>query len=183
MITRFLIPSALIVAATLLFFSLTSPAWDTANVLKQQKADIATALLNAKELQKTQKALQDQRNAIGEEATNRLEKLLPDGKIDNVQLIIDINSKAIGYGQNMALRNIKMRTDDAGTNATIGPKTKKYGTATLNFSVSGPYESMKSFVNDLETSLRLIDITALSFSGADKNSYEYNFEIKTYWLK
>lgn len=180
MTTRLIIPSALIIAAIALFLSLTSPAWETTATLQQRKADLDAALVNAEEIKKTQKQLQGQRNSIGDENEKRLEKLLPDGKIDNIQLIIDINSQATKYA--MELRNIKMRTDDM-MGASIGPKTKKYGVATLNFNVTGPYQSMKSFVNDLEQSLRLIDITSLSFSSADKDSYEYNFEIKTYWLK
>jgi len=182
MFTRLLIPIALVIAAIALFISLTSPAMDTLSKKQDDKKKIDAALVSAEKVKSLQNRLVAQKNAISPEKVERLNKLLPD-EIDNVQLIIDVNNIALKYGPSMALRNIKVRTDDGTTNGKIGPNTKKYGTVILNFTVTGPYSALKQFLNDLETSLRLIDVTGLTFTAGEKDSYEYNFEIKTYWLK
>ena len=107
----------------------------------------------------------------------RLKKFLPDS-IDNVRLIIDINEIASANG--MTIRNISIKRSG---DSDIGPDSRPYGVATLGFSISGPYQTFKNFLAALETSLRLIDVTSLSFSAGDKDQYEYNFEVRSYWLK
>lgn len=182
MITRLLIPVALIIAAIALFFGLTSPEWSTVQNKQAEKKGIDEALVSAQKVKKMQDSLLAQVHATDATTLERLNKLLPDGTPDNVQLIIDVNNIALKYGPNMALRNIKVRIDNGTATGKIGPNNKKYGTAVMNFSVTGPYTALKGFLNDLETSLRLIDVTGLSFVASDKDTYEYNFEIKTYWL-
>ncbi|MFA6006809.1 MAG: type 4a pilus biogenesis protein PilO [Candidatus Paceibacterota bacterium] len=182
MITRLVIPIALVIAAIALFFALTQPAMGVLQTKQEEKKTIDDALDNAKKIKKIQDNLLAAKQAIPSDKIDNLNKLLPD-TIDNVQLIIDVNNIALKYGSNMALRNIKVRTDDGMTGGKIGPNTKKYGTVFLNFTVTGPYSALKQFLNDLEVSLRLIDITGLTFTAGEKESYEYNFEIKTYWLK
>jgi hypothetical protein len=66
---------------------------------------------------------------------------------------------------------------------TIGPDTRSFGIATLGFSVTASYKTFKNFLGDLERSLRIIDVKTLSFSAGDKDQYEYNLEINSYWLK
>jgi hypothetical protein len=41
---------------------------------------------------------------------------------------------------------------------------------------------MLSFLQDLEHSLRLIDVESLSFSAAPGDNNTYAFTIRTYWL-
>jgi len=182
MTTKFLIPIALIIAAIALFFALTQPAMMTLS----ERQSVLTAAIEARDtaelVKDVQKELSEVRGRLDQNKLKDLSKLLPDG-IDNVQLIIDINKMAIGHGAGMVLRNIKVGTDDGMTGGKVGPNTKKYGTVTLSFSATGSYDALKGFVNDLETSLRLIDISALSFTAGEQDSYEYNFEVKTYWLK
>jgi len=182
MITRVVIPIALVIAAIALFFGLTEPAWTKLQAKQAEKESIDQALISAEKVKKRQEILLAEKRGIDPQKIEALNKLLPDGTPDNVQLIIDVNNIALKYGPSMALRNIKVRTDDGTTGGKIGPNNKKFGTVIMNFSVTGPYASLKGFLNDLELSLRLIDVTGLSFASADKDSYEYNFEVKTYWL-
>lgn len=180
MISRLLIPLGLIVAAVALFFALTQPMMRTLEVTQAAEADRQTALKNAAELKKIGGDLLGKYNAIPPEQKARLDTLVPN-EPDNVQLIIDINNMASKYG--MALRNIKVQTDEAATGTKLGPQSKKYGTIRLGFSVSGPYKALRLFLAELESSLRLIDVNTLSFTTSEKDANEYVFEIKTYWLK
>jgi len=57
------------------------------------------------------------------------------------------------------------------------------GSVDLSFSVSSSYETFLTFLRDLERSLRLVDITKLSFNAASSDSYDFNVTIRTYWLR
>jgi Tfp pilus assembly protein PilO len=113
----------------------------------------------------------------------RLDELLPD-HVDNIQLIIDVNGVAKKNG--MAIKNVKVTTGDSGDSvdrqAVIAPDSR-LGAMILSFSVTGTYSAYKKFIADLATSLRLIDISSVSFSTDEKGIYTYNVSLKTYWLK
>lgn len=116
-------------------------------------------------------------NNFTDEERSTINKLLPDS-IDNVTLVIDIDDIASKYS--MKIRNLDLKTERAGEGEA---SNNAYGVATLRFAVSAPYERFSSFLNDLEDSLRIMDISSLSFNSSDKDVNEYNVELKTYWLK
>ena len=160
-----------------LFFIKTSPVLDSVVAIEKTRVQLAEAEKSNEEFQELLK----QKNIVFSQMDNTkrvlLNKLIPDS-IDNVKLIIDINQIASENG--MTIRNISIKGNDT---SAIGPDTRPYGVATLGFSVSGPYETFVKFLGALEMSLRLIDVTSLSFSAGDKNQYEYNLEVQSYWLK
>ena len=74
-----------------------------------------------------------------------------------------------------------------------GDNNKEYGEWDLRFSTEGTYSDFLSFLNDLESNLRIVDISSIAFSsdtsssvvlGKPKpaDSYRYSFNIKTYWM-
>lgn len=155
------------------------PLFGEINVLSTEKTSLDKALNDSKGLVKTVSDKEVLYNNLSEEGKSRLNKLLPDS-IDNVKLIIDIDNIASKY--RLKIRNIDIKT---GATGEFGGSdlNKPYGIASLRFSVTAPYDSFKLFLNDLEDSLRLVDITSLSFNSGDKNLNEYKIELKTYWLK
>lgn len=155
----------------------TSPILDRISKEKIENLAYSNAEKSSEQYQELLKAKNAVFNQIDDAKKNALNKLLPDS-IDNVKLIIDINQIASDKG--MTIRNISIKGGDT---TSVGPDTRPYGVATLGFSVSGPYKTLKDFLVSLQTSLRLIDVTSVSFSSGDKDQYEYNVEIKSYWLK
>ncbi len=160
-----------------LFFLQTSPILDRISKVEKERVYLSDLQDNVETFKKRLQEKSLVFKQISFLDITRLKKFLPDS-IDNVRLIIDINNIASAKG--MTIRNISIKGNDS---SAIGPDSRLYGVATLGFSVSGPYETFKRFLGALETSLRLVDINSLSFSAGDKNQYEYNLEIKAYWLK
>ena len=151
-------------------------------LLKEQE-DYREALAKSKEIELTQTGLITQYNGISEEDKERLLKLLPD-HIDSVRLIIDINNIAAQYA--MSLKNIDVVEGDAGESAqggTIGPSEALSGKVAFAFSLSGTYDKFRSFLRDLEQSLRLIDVASVAFGGGKEEEYDYQVTIHTYRLK
>lgn len=174
-----IISIAVILASLGLFFGYVDPTYSEIKALNAEKASYDEALDNSKNLQQERDKLRDKLDAMPGADLDGLAKLLPDN-IDNVRLIIDIDEMAKKYG--MSIRNFK--TDAAEKKETIGRDNSAYGTLTLTFSTSASYTIFLAFMRDLERSLRLIDISSISFTAVDGNPlYDYNVAIKTYWLK
>lgn len=188
-----LISIFLIIASAGIFFGYIRPTYGAVtgntelearsiNELKEERGRYIDALNKTKEIEQARTGLLERYNRIPTKERERLEKLLPD-HIDSVRLIIDINNIAAQYG--MALKNINLaQTDSATTPANsyaIGPTEDRFKAVQLKFSITGSYEDFRSFVRDLERSLRMVDIEAISF-GASKDEYDYAITISTYRL-
>ena len=177
--TRYLIPLILIVVAFGLFFGFTRDTIDSIYAAQAKISELDQALSNDKDLRKIRAQKLDVYNSFSNADLDRINKLLPDS-IDNVRLIIDIDNLASKYG--MSVKNAKIKTD-ASAPDVVGRNGKKYGSVVLSFSTTGAYNDLRLFLRDLETSLRLVDVTGLSFNSSDKDSQEFAFELRTYWLK
>ncbi|MBI3632665.1 MAG: type 4a pilus biogenesis protein PilO [Candidatus Vogelbacteria bacterium] len=174
---KILAPIIITAAAAGLFFLQTSPTMDRVRVAESERVAYSDAEKSSEQYQELLKAKNAVFNNIDDSKKESLKKFLPDS-IDNVKLIIDINQIASDKG--MTIRNISIK---GGNGSSVGPDTRPYGVATLGFSVTGTYQTFKDFLKDLETSLRLIDVTSVSFSSGDKDQNEYNIEVNSYWLK
>ncbi len=173
-----------------IFFFYTKPTYDSAQVQKAQIATYDAALVKANELQERKQVLLNKYNEFLPEDRDRLQKLLPD-HVDNVRLILDLDNIASRRG--MALQNVVVSTPGAGQSTqsavgTISSSREKYDVLTTKFSTQGTYAAMQQLITDLETSLRLIDLTEVKVAaGTDTLGGEplYGFEVtlRTYWLK
>ncbi len=201
--TRFIMPIILVVISLSVFFMLTNPIYNDISAIKDQSASYNEALDNSKALENERDKLTAKYNAIDPVNLSKLETLLPEN-VDNVRLILEIGQIASPYG--MVLKDVKYNTTtDTGATAPQGSAvrgglnatapSKNYGTFDLEFSTSGSYDNFINFTKDLESNLRIVDISSISFSSDNSNSgpssksnaapdtYNYNFKIQTYWLK
>ena len=162
---------------------ITKSAGGIRELVKRQK-ELNKALAMAEEVSAKKNELSLTYNSFSDEELSRLNELLPD-HIDNIHLIIDVNGIAKKNG--MAIKNI-----DVSTSADVASRDKmiettsldpRLGMMKLSFSVTGTYEMYKKFVGDLATSLRIIDMSSVSFATDDKGIYTYDIVLKTYWLK
>lgn len=188
------------------FFMFTSPLYQNISKMKAQATSYNEALSNSKALENERDKLTAKYNAISVEDLEKIKKLLPDN-IDNIRLILEIEKVASPYS--MVLKDVKYdivgketpkiavatpgAVPSAGATPSIGITQQavqtNYGILNLQFSVSGTYNNFLKFTKDLQNNLRIVDLSAVSFSseGDAKTSplgiYKYDFKVKTYWLK
>lgn len=198
---RFIMPIILVAIAGSLFFVLANPLYGDIKLLREEAASYNEALDNSKALENERDKLTAKYNAIDPANLMNLTKLLPEN-VDNIRLILEIEQIAMPYG--MLLKDIQYNADDekteeeggrvvggASTNLTT---SKNYGVFDLEFTTSGSYDNFINFTRALESNLRIVDISSISFSSNTVNnvgvpkttlpeSYQYHFKIKTYWLK
>ncbi|MDO8564711.1 MAG: type 4a pilus biogenesis protein PilO [bacterium] len=150
--------------------------------LRLERVRYATALTKTREIEVARTGLLEKYNSIAEEDREKLQKLLPD-HVDSVRLILDVNNIAAQYG--MTLKNITL-TDAGGEDSEdgeLGPQEVRSEPVEFKFSVSGTYDNLRSFLTDLEQSLRLIDIRNLTFTSPGTAIYDYTVTIATYRLQ
>lgn len=200
---RYIVPIILIVIAGAGFILFTNPIFKDISEIKNEIASYNEALNNAKSLENERDKLTKKYNAINPNDLSKLQKFLPDN-VDNIRLILEIEKIASPYG--MVLKDVKYDVTEkestiqkqiqsgAVVNPLMENEDKEYGTLDLEFSTEGKYSSFVDFVKDLESNLRIVDISSIVFSS-DVNlmlgkvkvqpldSYKYDFKIKTYWLK
>ena len=169
-----------------------TPDNPSVNELKAQIAQYDEALAKVAELEIVKQKLLDKRKAFSEEDIQRLETMIPD-HVDNIGLILELDKIANKYG--MTLENVDVdampasRGGDIATGDSSIGSGQHYDSLTLRFSTFGTYDDFGTFLQDLEASLRLVDLESLEFSTQETVStkgeatYNYNIAIRTYWLK
>lgn len=190
--TRFLMPIILIGAAVAVFLMLANPLYNDISSLQAQVSSYNDALSNSKALENERDKLTAKYNAMNPDNLTKIERLLP-SSVDNIRLILEIEQIAAPYG--MTLKDVKYNTpDNPPAGVAKGPQ-KSYGTFDLEFSTSGNYGNFVNFTKDLENNLRIVDITGITFSSNtgpatgssgsffSPDVYNYDFKIRTYWLK
>jgi len=208
---RFILPIILVAISVSLFFMFTNPIMGDISGLRADAASYNEALDNSKALENARDTLTAKYNSINSDNLTKLEKLLPQN-VDNIRLILEIEQVASPYG--MVLKDVKYDATSSSVAAkgTTGPPTnpagitqstaevpKDYGVFNLEFSVSGTYDNFINFTKDLESNLRIVDISSITFSSdvaaspngngnvsgtkSSADVYTYDFKIQTYWLK
>lgn len=193
---QFIVPTILVAASVLVFVFFTNPTYKDVSAFREQAASYEEALGNAKNLQAVRDQLLAKYNSFTPEDVSRLRKLLPDN-VDNIRLILEIQGIASNYG--MQIKNVKydakkaagVSSDTPQNTAQAREQVMPYGVFDMEFSTEGSYTNFVKFVQDMEQSLRIVDITSVTFSSVDgatpqnisSNIYKYDFKIKTYWLK
>ncbi|MBI2109171.1 MAG: type 4a pilus biogenesis protein PilO [Parcubacteria group bacterium] len=177
---RQILPILLVLASLAIFFFFVVPQYATLQGKRSQIAALNEALNNSRQVQAVRDRLLTSYNNIADEDIDRLKKILPD-HVDNVRLILEIDRIASRNG--MVLQNVVTRDSTKESAGSFGPNDALFGKIRIGFSLIGRYESIVNFLAELEQSLRVVDVVALSFARGQGDLFEYDLEIDTYWLK
>lgn len=207
MIASRLFPVIFIVATLGLFFGYIQPTLSGSIAeLTAEIQDLDTALLAAERFKQKEVELTRARSQIAPEQLARLESFLPDS-VDNVQLIVDLNSLAARSGVSLSDFDIQGgSTDTTATQAAgamagsapIDPAATAAASAssvlganlaepvdTLELSVAatGSYAAFRTFLAGVEQSLRPLDIMELTVDDSATGVYTYDMTFRLYWLR
>lgn len=171
-------PLVLLVVAIAGSLFYTKPAYDKLTLHVNEKESYAAAVVKGKEFESVQQELINKMQGIPMEDQENLKKMIPDN-VDNVRLIIEINEMAKRYSS--GVKNIRVGDAEKQTAKTASTPV---GNTSFGFTISTSYELFGDFLRDLESNLRLADVTMLRFNPTDSGSiYDFNLTIKTQWLK
>ena len=196
----------LIAAAVWIFWSYTDPIYKEAGGLKEVRADYQAKLAQANEFRQKYENLALAYQSFSVADVIRLSRLVPD-TVDTVRLVMDVSD--IAAKQGLLIKNIKISEPTKETkkndNSPIGAPVaaplaegltpgairigtnQEFNSIDLSFSVTGSYERFVAFLQDLEKSLRILDVTEIKFTAPTDsvkgNSYDFGIGLKAYWLK
>lgn len=182
------IPLILIIVSIGVFFSFIDPEYDEIKVLLDTREENKEMLELAEELKRKREELQRDFRNISAEQKRDLNRLLPE-TVDNVRLILDINNIAESFG--LIITGISVSDNQKAKVVEQGSVQtgEEIGVISLGFSVVAPYELFIDFMQDLEESLRIVDIRSLNITPAENVTvsgepfYNYSVSLDTYWLR
>lgn len=184
-----LIPILFILAAAGLFFGYIQPTYTGSVAALQSEIDeIDTALSAAQQFKTKEVQLKAERESLSAEQLARLETFLPDN-VDNVQLIVDLNSLAARSGVTLSQFDISEQEDtegaqpagDSGTALTLS--SDMTDSIELSVSATGTYAAFRTFLAGIEKSLRPLDVVELTVGDSETGVYTYDLTLRLYWLR
>jgi Tfp pilus assembly protein PilO len=167
-----------------ILFGYVKPTWsgDIAETKLAIKAS-EEALTASAQYSAQQNELASARNAINPDFLKQLEVFLPDS-VDNVGLILDINSLATRSGIALSNINVDIPEDSEGEATESTPfGLARVGSINLSLSAIGTYNAFRTFLESIERSARLLDVQDISVKGSETGVYEYQMTIRLYWLQ
>lgn len=184
---RIVLPLILVAAALGLFILYTNPTYEDPSTgikaLSVQSASYDDALQKSTELRTLRDKLLRTRASFANTDIIKLSHVLPDN-VDNIRLIIDINNIAARH--NLALTNVQLGSvsdsSQKGSALAVGPSGSGVGSVEVGFAVAANYDNFLAFLEDLEHSLRIVDVEKITFVTGAGDLNVYTFQIRTYWL-
>lgn len=147
---------------------------------KQKYTDTLTMISN---IENKKNELLTEFNNISATDRKDIETILPNS-LDFVNLISQIDAVAAKYGISVDKVSSKEAVSSGKSEeTTTSQPSTSYQSAIIGFSFDATYEKFNAFLNDLEKSLRILDIKSIKLTTKDDGIYTYNVEFQTYWLK
>ena len=183
---RILTPIILIVVSILVGFLYIKPLYLDSMSSLEHKRDVDDSLQKNKEIQKIAKRLSADISSITQSDFDKLKVILPNS-VDEIRLLNDFNTIALRHG--ITLNNLRVGEK---TNSNISAKKDKpiVNVLSVDFSATSfSYNTFKLFLEDIERSMKLMDINSISFSVIDADatnpsgSYSYGVSFNTYWIE
>jgi len=181
--TSRILPVLLILIAIGLFFGYVNPTYTGAvAALRTEIQGYDAALAAADKFAEKERALLAERNSIPAEGLARIESFLPDG-VDNVQLILDLNSLASRSGLTLSNFDVGTPAETSGGDRLSLASESPVESLDISVSATGSYAALKTFLLGAEWSLRPLDLTDISISESKTGVYTYDLTFRIYWLR
>ncbi len=184
---RNLSATILVIIALGLYFTVTKSVLKEANTVKSSNLEYKTAIENAKALLAVRDQVLADFNKLPIEDRAKLDKIVPKS-VDNIRLIIDLNNIALRYGFSLKGISVNTVSGSKDNSAGLGPVESStlsvpvLDKVSVSFSLTAPYQQFISFLRELESSLRILDLNSLSVTASDDGLYEWKLDLSTYWL-
>lgn len=169
------------------YFFYTKPTLEVISLKKAKLDEYNTVLNKVKEIKVKREDLEAKYQNISEDDLNKLDKMIP-AQFVSEYFINDLNALSSRYGMKITEMTITVPNNGEGSIDDSQAATEKLKVITAKFTISGRFDQLVSFLKDLETSLRIVDVIGLSIGGKDSSSKDsqilnYSLEVKTYSLK
>jgi Tfp pilus assembly protein PilO len=183
---RYILPTLLLVIAIGSFVVLTNPLYGEIRVLQEEQSAYDNALANSKQLHELREVLIEKQNQFSPRDIQDLERMIP-VSVDNIGLAIEIQK--MGEAEGLIVESVQYdptANQENSINTTTNTNSL-YDVFELDISAEGTYGQFVGFLEQIEESLRIVDIVKVEFSSESSfintDVYTYNIVVKTYRLR
>lgn len=171
----------LLIGAIFVYSTLLKPAYDEVNQLRGDLASKSEVLEDQKKVVAKVKELLSQTQTL-ESAKKAVSLVLPNRE-EYPTLINQLSSLARTDG--LTLESINLSKSTFGrTISQSADKTPVVSVLQASLSVKGPYQSLKNFIQKLETNIRVMDlkkITVIPGAEGSGDNFSYNLVVNVYY--
>ena len=102
---------------------------------------------------------------------------------ESMKLVVQIDEMMRKNGLILASIDSKDVVDKKSASSAQKNDGRTAETVSLSMKAHGSYESFRSFIKELEKSLRLIDVISVKISPVGQDDYSFSMEAVSYWRK
>lgn len=188
---RYILIILLLLGAGLIGFFYLRPSWENFQATRKNNADLENLSVELDELISGRDVLLQKINSVSKANLDRIEHALPKNAqtADFLVFLEELSNK----------HALKLNTSFEGASETRGravsSQPRPSGATPIQggedaireltggISIAGPYEAVRSFLADLEKSLRITDTVSISFSSPSdlKNQFQFSLNLKSYY--
>lgn len=172
----------LLVLSIGLFYTFTNPIYKGVQELNTTASGYREVLGNLSELVENRDRLAINYNSISKAEIERLSKALPEN-VDTVRIALDLDTIAGRYGITLSEVSIDDSSESSASQIVLPDHALPYEKTPVSISFISDYQNFKRFLQDLEKSLRIMDVRSVSFKSTDAGLYEHKIVMDTYWVK
>lgn len=163
-------------------YSFIWPAYSDLGLLRAKKSGYEDSLAMVNNIEMKRNELQSKYDQIPPADKKNIETVVPDN-FDFVRLISQIDNVGAKYGISISSIGSRVTDPSVGNSVAEAAPPRAFQSAIISFSFTSSYQAFTSFINDLEKSLRILDIRVLKIDAEDKGVNAYNVELETYWVE
>ncbi len=156
--------------------------WAEISDLNNTKSQYGEFLETISKIEVKKNDLQNQFNQISEEDRRDVNTVLPTS-LNYVKLVSEIDNVAKKYGIIIDKINLNHIDSSVGDSVANAAPAKPYRSSILGFSFGSDYKKAMAFIDELEKSMRILDIRSMKIEENKDFGYLYTVQFETYWLK
>jgi len=171
-----ILPLILFIAAAAIIFWVLLPLWHSTQAALELKKGNENNLAQRKQLAANLERLIGQYNERASDLTS-FSKAIPVGQ--NIPELL-INLEALASENGLIFSGVNFKPEDL--------KAPGIKTLIMEIKVKGSYPAFQNYLKGMEKSLRLFDVTSISFNGiapgqvnVNLNNLEFNLSVNTYY--
>ncbi|KKQ76938.1 MAG: hypothetical protein A3A96_01290 [Candidatus Zambryskibacteria bacterium RIFCSPLOWO2_01_FULL_39_39] len=163
-------------------YSFVYPSLGDLSTLSDQKQKYVDSLEIVNNIENKKNELLDKLNEISADDKKSIETILPNS-LEFVKLISQIDVVASKYAISInTITSREVAPHSPNSIEDVVPQ-QTYRSSVIGFSFSASYDDANAFLDDLEKSLRILDVRSVKLETQDAGVYAYNVEFETYWFK
>lgn len=166
----------------MIFFTESKNYFPEIKVLRKQVSSYNETINTAKKVRSSIDKTLGEYNGISQDNVDRINKMVPSGA-ESMKLVVQIDDMMRKKGLSLSSIESKDAIDQNSVSNAVKNSGKNVESIFLSIKARGSYQSFHSFIEDLEKSLRLIDVNSVKIGSVGQDDFSFSIEAVSYWRK